>query len=250
MLPLQDIADAADQLTDPFDTEASIDYWDHNRNKKTRKQKIRQKPLLTQLAEAAFPGVGVKNGGAGVPTSRPPADLEAIACHMAISVGAAKWAWTLRVDIRDTEASTIRALVGAASTAGSDTQMELRRDLRGWLAWAQTVTGWRSQPMTILAPCPLQYEQDGQAVACGARGTIRVRLDTKTAVCLTCHGTWDEETIGLLAEHERAYQRLSEAEAEVARLRAAVGSEEAASRVKVEFPEWVTRFGRHAAPIT
>jgi hypothetical protein len=240
---LQDIADAADGLTETFETSEPIPYWDHNRNRKFDRIRIRHPSVLDQLAKAAFPGVGEKVSGGRHHGSRPPADLEAVACHVAISVGAADWAWRMHSEIRDTEASTIRGLVGAASNADSDMQYALRSALRGWLAWAQTVTGWRSYPHTPVAPCPLLREDTHEP--CAARGSIRVRFDTKTAVCLDCGGTWDKDTIGLLAEHERAWQRSADAEAEEARNAAREAKERGvipsgrSRECEVAFPDWV-----------
>jgi hypothetical protein len=216
---LVDVADAADALTEPYKHREAIPYWDANRNRKQRDHWEAFPSLLDQLAEAAFPGSA--EPGAGEHASRPPADLEAVACHTAITIGSVKWAHRLRLDIRDTVASNIRALVGASMT--SDDRADLLRELRAWVAWAETVTKWRNPPWSPGAPCPLTKTNDaGEDQPCNARGSIRVRLDTKTAVCLDCKGTWDESNIGLLAEHVRLWKSMVAAEAELARVKARV----------------------------
>lgn len=207
------IADAADRLTEPYKHREQVPYWDANRNRKFRDHVEPFPSLLDQVAAAANPGTS--EPGAGEHASRPPADLEAVACQAAIAIGAIKWAWRLGLDVRSTTASNLRALVGATMT--SDQRADLLRELRAWVAWAETVTKWRNPPYAPTAPCPLLTEADEP---CNARGTLRVRLDTKTAVCLQCKGTWDETNIGLLGEHVRSWKASSEAEAELARVKA------------------------------
>jgi hypothetical protein len=65
-----------------------------------------------------------------------------------------------------------------------------------WLGWANTLTGWERPAWTPQAPCP----------GCGNR-TLRVRLDRKTAACITdtCECWWAEDTIGILADHVRSW---------------------------------------------
>ena len=88
------------------------------------------------------------------------------------------------------------------------------------VAWAETVTKWRNPPYAPTAPCPLlRLDENGDEVPCNARGALRVRLDSRTAVCLECKGTWDENTIGLLGEHVRTWTASSEAQAQLARVK-------------------------------
>lgn len=214
---LIDVADAADALTESYKHREQIPYWDANRNRKFRDHIEPFPSLLDQLAAAANPGTS--EPGAGEHASRPPADLEAVACYVSVGIGAVKWVKRLNLDPRSTTASNLRALVGATMT--SDDRTALLRELRAWVAWAETVTKWRNQPYSPTAPCPLlRINEEGDEVPCQARGTLRVRLDTKTAVCLQCKGTWDETNIGLLGEHVRAWKRSSEADAELARAKA------------------------------
>jgi hypothetical protein len=214
---LVDVPTAADALTEPYKHREQIPYWDTNRNRKFRDHVEAFPSLLDQLAAAAFPGTS--EPGAGDHASRPPADLEAVACHTAITIGSVKWVHRLRLEARSTVASNLRALVGATMT--SDQRTDLLRELRAWVAWAETITKWRNQPYAPTAPCPLLKTNDqGEEEPCNTRGTIRVRLDTKTAVCLNCRGTWDESNIGLLGEHVRIWKASSEAEADLARAKA------------------------------
>jgi hypothetical protein len=75
------------------------------------------------------------------------------------------------------------------------TQPELRnldKTVRLWLTWARTLTGWDSPAFRPNVKCP----------ACGMRGSLRVRLDRGTACCVepNCYATWDQDTIGILAQ--------------------------------------------------
>jgi hypothetical protein len=61
---------------------------------------------------------------------------------------------------------------------------------------ARIVTGWDSPAWSPDNTCP----------QCGERGTLKVRLAEHIAMCKNdaCRATWDETTIGLLADHIRA----------------------------------------------
>lgn len=181
---LTDIATTADSLTDTFRHAEPIEYWDANRHRKTRQYTTRQKSLLDQLADKAFPGVGDTAVSTGSYESKPPGDLAAISAHTAITIAAAKWCWDLRVDQRDTVASNIRALVGAAGGLDSSQQQKLLADLRRWHRWAAVIAGWETAPHRPAAPCP----------HCGKRGGddggLLVRLESETAVCTSCLTGW------------------------------------------------------------
>lgn len=195
MTDLATIADAADSLTNPIRVREPIFYWDDNRNRKIRFYEHTLPSLLNQLAAAKFPGeVYVEDSGGHIrrtPRSMPPGRLEAINALISIEAGAAIWATRMSLTLRDDAAGNIRALVGSRLT--SDLADELLGDLRHWYGWAATLTGWRRPPWTPQSPCPF----------CNDRA-LRVRLDTKTAMCVSCRESWSEDTIGLLAEHLRS----------------------------------------------
>lgn len=194
MTDLATVADAADSLTNPIRVREPIPYWDGNRNRKIRFHEHTLPSLLDQLAAAIMPGeVYVEDDGGHMhrtPRSIPPARLEAIHALMSIEAGAAIWCTRMTLHLREDAAGNIRALVGSRLT--SDDADELLSDLRHWYGWAATLTGWRRPPWTPQSPCPF----------CNDRA-LRVRLDTKTAMCVSCRESWTETSIGLLADYLR-----------------------------------------------
>jgi len=88
-------------------------------------------------------------------------------------------------------------------------QRQLERDARHWHTWCRIFAGWEIPPARPRVPCPnCDAEQDQ------GKG-LRVRFDdlgthdapdnaaVRAAVCLSCNATWDERSIGILAEHIR-----------------------------------------------
>lgn len=226
MTILSDIADAADELTDPRELVIPIFAYDGNRNrKKVGEHRIRHTALLQYLADVAVPGRSEANGPAGTPRSRPPVNLDAVSKYAAIQIGAVKWCWALRIEPRVTDASyydleaTIRGLVGAASSAVSDQQAELLVELRRWRRWAAVATGFEEPARTLRAPCPV--------VDCGAMGSLRIWAGERSGVAVTeawceeCGTRWtDTAQLQSLASVAVAYERAQRAEAVAARARA------------------------------
>lgn len=210
---LLDIAETADELTEPRNHIEIIEAWDHNRNRKRKRRELKLPSLLAQLAQAVVPGESYAEEGpvtAAAFGSRPPARLDAIDRLLAIEAASARWCWSLRLTLRDEPARNIRALVGAAAVMDSDTMRTLLDDLRTWRTWAATVTGWQRPPDAPRAPCP----------DCEAYGTLRVRLDRSTACCLSCGAAWDQTNITILAELVRQYLTASQEAAKRARAEA------------------------------
>ena len=204
---LQDIADVADELTDPHPHLEKIYTTTTSRHRRlTHLHKTVQPGLLTQVRDAVLPAATQDaDGHRGIPRSRPPLQLEALSLLVVIEIGAARWCWSVHLDQRDTAESNIRALVGAAATLDSDTQAALLDELRRWRTWCAVMTGWQSPLYQPHAPCP----------HCDQRGTLRVNLARQSAFCTTktwspergehlwC-ATWNPATIGVLADHIRA----------------------------------------------
>lgn len=209
------LADLAEELCDGRQHVERIPYWDTNRNRKYHVHKVVLPGLLQQMADLFIPSSN-PDGGSTAATSKPPVNWAALADHMTIAADVAKWCLDLGIPQRDTVEGNIRALVGAAGNLDSDTRDRLTRDMRRWHRIAEYITGWRTPPAEVRAPCPALNDEGRE---CKAR-TLRVNLATSEAYCATCGTTWDHTNIGLLAETVRAYNRVAQAEAEVAKARA------------------------------
>lgn len=204
---LSDILDSAEALTDPRQHSEPRYEWDANRNKKPVDPYRTIVPgLIQQLRDQAEPGVDGDQGGAGGPRSVPVA-IDAVSLLASIALGAQMRAkrWGINLDERTTPEEHIRGLVGLAGRRASDDQIELRRELRSWQWQAEIITGWRTPPRELVAPCP----------QCNARGTLLAYAaeDNPRARCVGCGAGWaeipqhDEGSIRILAEHVIGYQR-------------------------------------------
>jgi hypothetical protein len=193
---LQTIADAVDLLTNPIRHTERIFDRDAHRNRRLKRVWVVTLPsLIDQLRLAMFPGeVYVEEQGHArmMPRSVPPARVEAVNALLQIEAGAAMWMIRSGARLRPTTTDNLRALVGLRGD-----EHALRRDVNRWYGWAATLTGWERPPFTPQAPCP----------GCG-NFTLRVRLDRKTATCVTetCDHWWNEDTWGILAEHMRLWR--------------------------------------------
>lgn len=204
---LHDIADAASALTDPRQHAEPRWEWDTNRNRRLLPPHRTTVPgLIQQLRDQTEPGVDGEQGGAGGAKSVPVA-IDAVSLLASIGLGAAMRAkqWGVNLDERTTPEQHIRGLVGVAKGRNSDEQIELRRELRSWQWQAEIITGWRTPPRELVAPCP----------QCSARGTLLAYAaeDNPRARCVGCGAAWaeiprdDEGSIRLLAEYVITYQR-------------------------------------------
>lgn len=193
---LQDIADVADELTNPQRHTERVPMPDgHGHIRATRRAWTVTLPsLLDQLASAVVPGEAYTEdepSARGSFGSRPAARLDAVDRLLAIEAGAAMWVRDGGMTLRDEPARNVRAMVGFAPILGSTFQARMLADLRAWRTWAATVTGWERPPDAPRAAC----------LNCGKINTLRVRLDRETACCMDCGAWWDRTTIGILAAH-------------------------------------------------
>lgn len=197
--PLHDIADLADELTDPRRNTERISDTDRTHRRRARRSWTTTMPsLLQQLEYAVEPGGSLLDGddgpGATSFESQPAARLEAISELQRIRAEVKGWHTYAAITNRHTLPANVRALVGAAALMNSTDQTRLCRDLQRWRNAAATITGWEQPPVAPRnATCP----------ACSARNTIRVRLDQNVGMCTACPATWDRDNVGLLAEHIR-----------------------------------------------
>lgn len=153
--------------------------------------------LLDQLELAVEPSGSVV-AGHRIPASTPAARIDAINALLVIDTEASQFVTVHLDDDRTTLTGNLRALVGIATSLGAGEQHDLARAAVRWHTMAAIVTGWEVPPRSPHNTCPL----------CTVLGSLRVRVDpdkgSGTALCVECHATWDETTIGLLAEHMRA----------------------------------------------
>ncbi len=165
--------------------------------------------LIVQLGQVTAANTG--EGGVGGYSSRPVAPLESIDTLIHIDLAASRWVRDLgEDDPQDTE-GCIRRLHALHASASSCNQTKPKRDqvtrevtccsqhaieadVRTWWTQARVVTGWDSPAWRPDNTCPM----------CDKRGTLRVRLSAHSGICIDCRETWDDTTIGLLAEHIRS----------------------------------------------
>lgn len=188
---LADITEVAEILCDPRQHTEPVFEWDTNRHRGvTRGYTSVQDGLLTQLAEVAQnPVNGDQPSGRPEPSSRPPVNLDALSRYTVITIAVTRWCWSLRIEIRDTVESNVRALVGAAGGLDDDTAAALLAEMMTWMGWAADLTGWRTSPYSPYVPCP---EED-----CRRIGTLRVDLARRRAKCVACRSTWDSRSEGI-----------------------------------------------------
>jgi hypothetical protein len=194
---LRKLAEVVEALCDPHRHVERVPYWDASRNRKWREHATTQPGLLAQLAQL-FPASSVQietGSSAAKPAfaSKPPGAFEALALHSEITIGVAKWAWTLGAAQRDTVESNLRALIGHVQLADLAEAVRLVDELEGWRRRAEVVTGWRSPPFFPRVACPV----------CDTYHAIAVNLARHQAWCSACSSSWDAETIGVLAEYVR-----------------------------------------------
>lgn len=166
-------------------------------------------PLLTQLGQATQQSMG-DGGGSGGYKSRPPAFIESMDTLATIDLEASRWVRDLGEDDPGNTGACVRRLHGLHASAHRCDNARAQRDdehrvtccsqhaievdVRRWWTQARIVTGWDSAAWRPDNTCPL----------CGKRGTLRVKLSAHSGMCIDCRETWDETTIGLLADHIRA----------------------------------------------
>lgn len=184
----------------------------HHREHYMRKRKPKyhvtsNPPLLAQLDESALPSNNRTDGAGTIAGSRPAANVDAIDTARRINRDATDWLnhyssiiihadpklalelrhwWVNDGDIVD----RVRRLAPIALH-----DHDLARDIARWWTWARITTGWDQPPFQPHNTCP----------HCGVLGSIRIRLHEHLATCTndTCRATWNQDTIGILAQHIR-----------------------------------------------
>lgn len=172
-------------------------------------------PLLAQLYQSVAPLGSVEAGAVTPATSRPAARIDAIDTAVRIDADAGRWLEQLG-SAADLPLPRIRKLASlipslercrrhypTQQNGGRDehhrviccTAHKVEADIGRWWTWARVVTGWDMPAWQPDNTCPL----------CGVRGSLRIRVVEQLASCVNdvCRETWDETTIGLLADHIR-----------------------------------------------
>lgn len=192
------LAEYVTVLCDPTVHAERYDEWwrnaDGSRTLVRRRHVTTAPPLLVQLWAAVEQSSSAEDGGLRpVFGSRPSARLEAI--DVATDVERGVFGWLTVLGERPDKLDTISGLrrLGALAVSHREAVRDVEHDVRSWWARASVLTGWETQAWTPNSTCPL----------CSTRGSLRVRLSTKTATCVACQEAWTPQTLGLLADHIR-----------------------------------------------
>jgi hypothetical protein len=222
---LDQIAEAAEALTDPRTNREPRWTWDANRHRKPLADHVTTLPgLIQQLRDLTEPGATTDTTGARtIPDSRPPVALDAVSLLASIEFGVAKRCLDLGLAKRDSVESTIRLLVGHASSVDSETQRDLAAELRSWRSQAEVICRWRTGAVELVAPCPARIG----GATCGARGSLLANPETHAAWCTACGTSWEPDESEELFRHVKAYRQKSRAAAEEARARVRAEKEQA-----------------------
>lgn len=229
-----DLQEVVDTLTNPSQVRNPRHGRDANGDKVKLPDHVVTIPgLIAQVAELVWPsGPDESATSRPVPSSRLPGNPQAMAVHLDIWMGVAKWHMMWCLTTRDAVESSIRQLLGRAAREDSDTQDELLAEMRRWQHRCEVVLREAFNDPQVQSPCPVE--------GCGQR-TLRINVKKKTARCLTCRARWAEApdpergiwSIVGLADHIQTYEAQSRAAASEARA--------------VERDLKVRRYGRSAA---
>ncbi len=231
---MADLRDTVDALTNPTQVRNPRHTRDADGGKVQLPDHVVTLPgLIAQVADIVWPtGASDSESARPVPSSRPPGNPQAMAVHLDIWIGVAKWHMQWCLTTRDTLESSIRQLLGRVASEDRDTQEYLLTEMRGWLHRCEVVLREAFDDPQVQSPCPVE--------GCGQR-TLRINVQRKTARCSTCRSRWAEVpdpargiwSIVGLADHIQTYEAQS---------RAAASDARAAERVVKE-----RRYGRSAA---
>lgn len=191
--PTYQLAVMVDQLTRPYIHQEQRHY-DDGKSAWTEWHYTRVPSLLDQLRHSSPKATGEDTQSGGGFKSQPPAHLEALDTEQEIDSQASRWLRNLGEDDSHGTEGCLQKLHGLQVSQDDATRRAITSDIRRWWTWARVTTGWESPAWRPANTCPL----------CSSKGTLRVRVSQQIGHCLSCRESWDESTIGLLADHIRA----------------------------------------------
>lgn len=196
--PRMELADYVRELTQPHTHREHYQYQINGHGTWYGADHVIHVPaLLTQLWTNDTHTGSAEDGSRSSYGSRPAARIDALDTAAWIDIEAARWVTDLGEEPRSRDtADIVLQLHGLAASADLPARKAITASVRAWWIRARVVTGWDSPAWHPLATCP----------QCGERGTLSIRLADKIGACMhgPCGATWDETTIGLLADHIRA----------------------------------------------
>lgn len=149
-------------------------------------------PLLDQLLATIRITTAENKGSRATPGSQSPVRIDALDAYNNIQKEAKT---VLAETFKVTPSSDVKKNV--ARFLDLPISKDLSSIIYHWHATAAVITDWQTPPFSPNASCPV----------CSKVGTLRIKLVTQSAVCVSCRSLWNSNTIGLLADHIREYKR-------------------------------------------
>ena len=149
-------------------------------------------PLLDQLLATIRIATAESKGSRATPGSQSPVRIDALDAYNQISKEAKQ---VLREHFGVTPTKDVKANV--ARLLDLPIMKDVAIQIYYWHSTAAVITDWQTPPFSPNATCPV----------CSKIGTLRIKLATQSAVCVSCKALWNSATIGLLADHIREYKR-------------------------------------------
>lgn len=112
------------------------------------------------------------------PRSKPAGRLECIAFVQRLDVQAASLAREVGVDPDLPLRARLRAIGGVLGRT-------THRSVTGWWTAARILTQHEGRPLAPRAPCPVE--------TCDQMGSLRVRFDPKSGLCVACGTVWSDD---------------------------------------------------------
>lgn len=190
---MSDIHDYVNQLTRPHTHRQRYTTEPDTKGTRWDKDHVTLVPALIDQLDAATPQSQGSEGGGGY-KSRPAARIEALDVLIRIDTEAARWVRELGEDDHGGTKACVNRLHGLYASADDVAKKAIERDVRSWWSQARIISGWDSAAWRPDNTCP----------ACDERRSLRIKLVDAMGFCVECRETWDDTTIGLLAEHIRA----------------------------------------------